>query len=95
MVDIIKTPLRYFVTLDSTGAPISYQREYQQRIEDAGVEVVSPSIRVEDVDANTFSQVFDHASVTLTGKIAELNTLNSALQIQVTSLTSQPVDEGQ
>jgi hypothetical protein len=82
MVDIIKTPLRYFVSLDSTGAPANYQREYQQRVEDNGVELFPPQIKVEDISATEFEAFFNNASVTLSATVAELNAANVVLKTE-------------
>lgn len=83
MVDIIKTPLRYFVSVDSTGAPNNYQREYQQRVEDNGVELFPAQVKVEDITATEYQAFFDNASIALSATVAQLNAANVALQSQI------------
>lgn len=72
-VEIIKTPLRYFITVDQHNIPVSYQREFQQRVEQGGVELAPPQVKVEDINAGDFRVVFDNANVALTGTVTALN----------------------
>ena len=87
MAEVIKTPLRYFITVDQHNVPVSYQREYQQRVEQDGVEIAPPHVKVEDLSATDFRAVFDNANVALSGAVATLNARVADLLNEVEALT--------
>lgn len=71
-MQIVDKPFRYFITVDDRNVPVSYQMEFQRRIDDGtGGDVTPAVVMVKDISAMDFNAVYSNASVALTGDVAD------------------------